>query len=123
MADSNASMTSLRTYFAEPNRQFWLLQIAGWVCYTILSSSAKVGEGEPPKWILFYLAVATSGFIVTSLLRLGYRHVWQWPAPRMAMGSAGFLLLATLVQMRVFVALLAGFCTDCEMHSVFGYIW
>jgi len=116
-------MTTLRRFFAQPGRQFWPLQIAGWLCYTILSSSAKVGEGEPPKWVLFYLTVAASGFIVTSLLRLGYSHVWQWPASRMVLGCAGFLLLATLVQMKVFVALLAGFCSDCEMHSMFGYIW
>jgi hypothetical protein len=116
-------MTSLRTFFANPGRQFWALQIGGWLCYTILSSSAKVGEGEPPKWIVFYLAVAVSGFVITSVLRLSYGYVWQWPAPRMVLASAGFLLLATLVQMRVFVALLAGFCDDCEMHSMFGYIW
>jgi len=116
-------MNSLKSFFAQPSRQFWPLQVVGWLCYTILSSSAKVGEGEPPKWILFYLAVAASGFIVTSLLRLAYSHVWQWPAGRMLAASAGFLLVATLVQMRVFVALLSGFCDDCQMNGPFGYIW
>jgi two-component sensor histidine kinase len=116
-------MTSLRAFLAKPGHRFWALQIAGWLCYLILSSSAKVGEGEPPKWILFYLLVAICGFTVTSLLRLGYRYVWQWPAPRMLVCSAGFLVLATLVQMKLFVSLLSGFCDDCQMHGVFGYIW
>ena len=123
MSAQGTPMHTLRSFLSSTSRQFWALQITGWLCYTILSSSAKVGEGEPPKWILFYLAVAASGFVVTSLLRLGYSHVWQWPAPRMAFASAGLLLLATLVQMKAFVTLLAGFCTDCEMHSIFGYIW
>jgi hypothetical protein len=117
------AMSTLRTFFAHPGRQFWPLQIAGWLCYTILSSSAKVGEGEPPKWIVFYLLVATSGFVVTSLLRLGYRHVWQWPAPRMLTASVGFLLLATLTQMTMFVSLLPGFCDDCHMYGAAAYIW
>ena len=116
-------MKMLRSFFAQPGRPFWTLQAVGWSCYSILGISAKIGEGGPPKWVIFYLAVAASGFVVSSLLRLGYRHVWNWPPPRMVAGAAGFLLLATLVQMKVFVALLAGFCDDCEMHGIFGYIW
>src|SRR5438132_1688339 len=116
-------MSTLRRFLTQPARQFWALQAIGWCCYTILGISAKIGEGAPPKWAYFYLAVATSGFAVTCLLRLGYRYVWNWPTPRMAVAAGGFLLLATLVQMKIFVALLAGFCDDCEMHSAFGYIW
>ena len=116
-------MKMLRTFFAQPGRLFWTLQAVGWSCYSILGISAKIGEGGPAKWVIFYLAVAASGFAVSSLLRLGYRHVWNWPPARMIAGAAGFLLLATLVQMKVFVSLLAGFCDDCEMHGIFGYIW
>jgi LytS/YehU family sensor histidine kinase len=116
-------MSTLRRFFAQPVRQFWTLQAIGWCCYALLSMSAKIGEGGAPQWIYFYLAVALSGFAVTCALRMGYRHVWNWPMPRMALGAGGFLLLATLVQMKVFVTLLPAFCDDCEMHSVFGYIW
>jgi len=123
MSAQSAPMPALRRFLSRPGRQFWALQVTGWLCYTILSSSAKVGEGEPPRWILFYLAVAASGFVVTSLLRLAYGHVWQWPAPRMVFASAGFLVLAILVQMKAFLTLLPAFCSDCEMHNAFGYIW
>ena len=116
-------MNSLKAFFAKRRHQFWPLQVVGWGCYTILSFTAKVGEGAPWSWIFFYLAVATSGVLVTSVLRIGYRRVWHWPTPRMALASAGFLLLATLVQMKFYVATLAGFCDDCEMDSVFGYLW
>jgi two-component system, LytTR family, sensor kinase len=116
-------MNLLKAFFAKRRHQFWPLQVVGWGCYTILSFSAKVGEGAPWSWIFFYLAVATSGVLVTSVLRIAYRRVWHWPTPCMALASAGFLLLATLVQMKVYVAMLAGFCDDCEMDSVFGYLW
>ena len=41
-------MPALRRFLSRPGHQFWALQVTGWLCYTILSSSAKVGEGEPP---------------------------------------------------------------------------
>ena len=116
-------MRTLKSLLSHPSRLFWTLQIVGWCCYSILGFSAKVGEGAPPIWILFYLAVGACGFAVSCLLRLGYRYVWNWPTPRMALAAAGLLLLATLVQMKMFVVLLAGFCDDCEMHSMFGYLW
>lgn len=118
-------MSTFKTFFSPAKNRFWPLQIAGWTCYTLLYISAKVGEGEgkPLKWVFFYLAVASSGIIVTSLMRLGYRHVWNWPTQRMVPAAAGFLLLGTLVQMRVYVALLDAFCDECEMHNFFGYLW
>ena len=116
-------MRTLKSLLSNSGRLFWTLQIVGWCCYSILGFSAKVGEGAPPIWIVFYLAVGACGFALTCLLRLGYRYVWNWPTPRMALAAAGLLLLATLVQMKLFVVILAGFCDDCEMHSMFGYIW
>ena len=116
-------MRSLKTLLSNQSRLFWTLQIVGWCCYSILGLTAKIGEGGSPKWVFFYLAVGASGFAVTCLLRLGYRYVWNWPTPRMALAAAGFLLLATLVQMKMFVVLLSGFCDDCEMHGMFGYLW
>jgi LytS/YehU family sensor histidine kinase len=116
-------MRSLKTLLSNPGRLFWTLQIVGWCCYSILGLSAKIGEGAPPKWVFFYLAVGASGFAVTCLLRLGYRYIWNWPTPNMPLAAAGFVLLATLVQMKTFVVLLSGFCDDCEMHGIFGYLW
>jgi two-component system, LytTR family, sensor kinase len=123
MPAASLTISPLKTFFSLTRNRFWPLQIGGWLCYMTMSFSAKVGEGAPWSWIFFYLAVAVSGVVVTSALRLGYRTIWHWPAPRMAAAAGGFLLLATLVQMRIFVALLSGFCDDCEMHSVFGYLW
>ena len=116
-------MRTLKSLLSDTTRLFWTLQTVGWCCYSVLGVSAKVGEGAPPKWIFFYLAVGACGFAVTSLLRLGYRRVCDWPTPRMALAAAGLLLLATLAQMKLYVLLLSRFCDDCEMHSMFGYLW
>ena len=82
-------MRTLKSLLSNPSRLFWTLQIVGWCCYSILGFSAKVGEGAPPRWIFFYLAVGACGFALTSLLRLGYRYVWNWPTPHMALAAAG----------------------------------
>ena len=50
-------MRTLKSLLSDPGRLFWTLQIVGWCCYSILGFSAKVGEGAPPIWIFFYLAV------------------------------------------------------------------
>ncbi|HEX6832776.1 MAG TPA: histidine kinase [Rudaea sp.] len=116
-------MTALKTTFSMTRYPFWILQIVGWSCYTILGFSAKVGEGGPPMWGYFYLCVAASGLVVTSALRLAYRYVWQWPIARRAVASGVFLLIATLVQMSAFVALLPRYCDDCDFPNLFHYIW
>ena len=116
-------MTPIRKFFSLSSHQFWTLQIIGWACYAILSFSAKAGEGAPASWGIFYLGVAAGGVIVTSVLRLGFREVWQWPMPRRALAAVAMMLLATFVQMNVFVGLLPYFCDDCDFPTLFHYIW
>jgi LytS/YehU family sensor histidine kinase len=41
----------------------------------------------------------------------------------MAAGAAGLLVLATLVQMKLYVEIVFRYCDDCELHSLFGYLW
>ena len=115
-------MNAFRKFLRFGNH-FWTLQIIGWACYAILSFSAKAGEGAPASWMFFYLGVAGGGMIVTSVLRMGYRKVWQWPMPRRAVAAAGLLVLATFVQMNVFVGLLPYYCDDCTFDNLFHYIW
>jgi len=116
-------MTLFKRFFSRLGGQFWSLQVIGWGCYAILSFSAKAGEGGSPSWALFYGGVAAGGITVSSLLRLGYRRIWQWPMPRRALAAGGLLLLATFVQMNVFVSLLPYFCDDCNFPNFFHYIW
>ncbi|MEP6484561.1 MAG: histidine kinase [Rudaea sp.] len=116
-------MRSLRTYFTQSRLPFWPLQIGGWLFYFALNFTAAVGDGKAWQWVFVSLTVAVCGFTTTSILRLGYRRVWHLPGPRMAMAAAGLLVLATIVQTKLYVEIVFRFCDDCELHSIFGYIW
>ena len=71
--------------FPAPGKpSFWLLQVAGWAAYFILNATAVIGEGTELRYVYVSLAVTLSGFVLTSLLRLGYRRLWSLPLPRMA---------------------------------------
>ncbi|MDR3388733.1 MAG: histidine kinase [Rudaea sp.] len=116
-------MTSLKAFFAQPRHQFWPLQFAGWLGYFALNLTAALGEGKPWNHVYSSLGVTLSGFVVTSLLRLGYQRLWHLPGTRMIVAAAGLLLFAAIVQATVYVNLLFRFCDDCEVSSIFGYLW
>ena len=118
----NATATT-KPFAAQTELSFWPLQIAGWLGYFALNFTAAMGDGKPWHYVFGSLSVATCGFVVTSLLRLGYRHLWTLPVPRMAAGAAGLLVLATLVQMKLYVEIMFRWCDDCAINSLFGYVW
>ncbi len=119
----NAVVTSNPVPAARSELSFWPLQIAGWLGYFALNFTAAMGDGKPLHYVIASAAVAVCGFLVTSVLRLGYRRLWPLSVPRMAAGAAAMLVLATLVQMKLYVAIVFRWCDDCELHSVFGYLW
>ena len=118
-----SSVTLPKTFLARPDRLFWTLQIGGWLGYFALNFTAAMGDGKPWHYVYSSFSVATSCFLITSLLRLGYRKLWHLPTPRMAIAAAGLLLLVTIVQTKIYVEIVFRFCDDCELHSVFGYLW
>ena len=85
----NASVVA-KPFLAQGKPSFWPLQIAGWAAYFILNATAVIGEGSELRYVFVSLTVAFSGFVITSALRLGYRHVWSLPLPRMAGRAAGW---------------------------------
>jgi len=112
--------------FPAPGKpSFWPLQIAGWTAYFILNATAVIGEGTEPRYVWVSLSVAIAGFVVTSLLRLGYRRVWSLPPPRMAGLAAALLIAATLVQALIYVCVKFAlhFCDDCMSHNPLSYMW
>ncbi|MGO1068903.1 sensor histidine kinase [Lysobacter sp. CA199] len=104
-------------------RLFWPLQTVGWLGYFILHFTAAMGDGKPLSYVSASLSVTACGFVVTSLLRLGYRRLWGLPVPQMAAVAIGLLVLATLLQMKLYVTIAFGYCDDCEIRNVFGYLW
>lgn len=108
---------------ATTKRWFWPLQAAGWLGYFILHFTAAMGDGKPLSYATASLSVTACGFAITGLLRLGYRRLGGWPVARMAGAAIGLLVLATLVQTKLYVAIVFRHCDDCEIRSIFGYLW
>ena len=117
-------MNSLKSFFAQPSRQFWPLQVIGWFGYFTLYCLAALGEEKSWHYAYFAGIVASCGFVVTSLLRLGYRRIWQLPAPRMSACAAAMLVIAASVMGRIYAEMVFIHCDDCHRPtSILGYMW
>lgn len=67
--------------FITDNKQrlFWLLQLGGWGAWVVTYYLGVVFWGEAPPNYHFYLPViAVIGIWLTLMLRLLYRHTWNW---------------------------------------------
>jgi len=114
---------SPRRRFDASKHLFWLLQVAGWTGYFVLHFSAGMGDGRPFAYIQASLSVTACGFVVTSLLRHGYRHAWRQSTPRMIAIATGWLVMASIVQMRLHIHFTFPFCAECSIDTPFGYLW
>ena len=116
-------MNPIRIFFAKPRYQFWILQICGWLGYFVLNFSAMLADGKPWHYIYYSLSVSGIGLVVTSVLRLGYRRLWNMPTSRMAMAAAIMLVIAEIVDTKLYTEVLFNFCDDCRPQNIWGYIW
>ena len=119
----NTTTTQTKPWLAQPPHLFWSLQVGGWIGYFALNFSAMLGDGKPWHYVYYSLSTTLIGLVVTSLLRLGYRRIWQLPALKMALGAAAMLVVAELVDTKLYTEVLFTFCDDCRPHSALGYIW
>jgi two-component system, LytTR family, sensor kinase len=119
---SHSQMASLKNLFASPARLFWLLQAAGWLGYFSLHYLSAVGHGKPWEYAWVSAAATLIGFIVTALLRLGYRSVWALSTGRMIAASAVLLVLATAVYSTTYAEAVFRWCFECRPESLLGYI-
>lgn len=115
-------MTHLKTIVASPARLFWLLQAAGWLGYFSLHYLAAVGHGKPWEYAWVSAAATIIGFVVTSLLRLGYRAIWGLSTARLIAASGLLLLLATAVYSTTYAEAIFRWCFECRPESLLGYI-
>jgi signal transduction histidine kinase len=71
-------------FFADKNRAFWTLQIAGWVGYFLLRSLGGLANRMGISFILPTILVTITGFSITLLMAWAYRAiirmkpVWVW---------------------------------------------
>jgi two-component system, LytTR family, sensor kinase len=117
------SVTSIRVLFSRPSFQFWFLQICGWTGYFALNYTTMLADGKPLHYVYYSACIALIGLLVTSALRLGYRRLWNLSAPKMALSAVGLLLLALIVDTKLYTEVLFRFCDDCRPSSLIGYIW
>jgi hypothetical protein len=116
-------MRTLKSVLAQAASSFWALQISGWIGYFVLNYSAMLAEGKHWHYVWYSLGGTASGFVVTSALRLGYRRVWNLPAPKMALSAAAMLLVALIIDTKLYTECLFEICDDCRPHNLLGYTW
>lgn len=115
-------MSGLKRFFASPSRLFWVLQSAGWLGYFSLHYLSAVGHGKPWNYMWVSAAATAIGFGVTSLLRLGFRAIWQLSTGRMIAASGLLLVLATAVYSTTYAEAVFRWCFECRPESLLGYI-
>jgi signal transduction histidine kinase len=75
---------SPKGFFADKNRAFWTLQIAGWAGYFLLRSLGGLANRMGVSFILPTILVTITGFSITLLMGWAYRAVirmrpaWLW---------------------------------------------
>jgi len=118
----NTATLPLERLAANSERLFWVLQTVGWLGFMSLNYLAALGYGKPLHYIYVSAGAAITGFVVTSLLRFGYRAVAAWPLPRMLAASSAMLVVATAVYAKSHAEALFHFCMECRPESVLGYV-
>jgi signal transduction histidine kinase len=84
-------------FFADKNRAFWTLQIAGWVGYFLLRSLGGLANRMGISFILPTILVTVTGFSITLLMAWAYRAIirmkpiWVWTL------SVAILVLAAIL--------------------------
>ena len=68
MADALAPQAAPKGFFADKNRAFWTLQIAGWAGYFLLRSLGGLANRMGISFILPTILVTITGFSITGLL-------------------------------------------------------
>ncbi len=116
-------MKPVKLLLTESSRQFWFLQICGWTGYFALNYTTMLADGKHWHYVFYSLSIAFIGLVVSSVLRLGYRRLWNLPTGQMALAAAGMLLAAQIVDTKLVTMVLFEFCDDCRPSNLIGYIW
>ena len=78
------TVSAPKGFFADKNRAFWTLQIAGWTGYFLLRSLGGLANRMGVSFILPTILVTVTGFSITLLMAWAYRAVirmkpvWVW---------------------------------------------
>ncbi len=67
-------------------RLFWILNVSGWVCYTVAAWLGALAHEKPERYVLVILATAATGFVATIPMRHIYRRLWSTSPVRLLLG-------------------------------------
>ena len=67
-------------------RLFWILNIAGWTGYTLAAWMGALAHEKPESYFAVIFAVAVAGLVISILLRLIYRQLWERSPLALAIG-------------------------------------
>ena len=88
------------------DRQFWTLQIGGWLCYFIAAYLGALAYEKPTSYYTVLAAAAVSGFVLTAGLRYAYRPLWHRSPGTLViavlLASYGLALVWTLIRNQVY---------------------
>ncbi|MFQ3596621.1 MAG: histidine kinase [Sphingomonadaceae bacterium] len=82
-----------RGFFADRNRAFWTLQIAGWAGYFLLRTLGGLANAMGVSFILPALLTTVTGFSITLLMATAYRRIIRL-RPLVTWTLAALILLA-----------------------------
>jgi signal transduction histidine kinase len=89
-----------RGFFADKNRAFWTLQLAGWIGYFLLRSLGGLANRMGISFILPTILVTVTGFSITLLMAWAYRAIirmkpaWVWTLSLLILVTAAILFSA-----------------------------
>ncbi|WP_300619080.1 histidine kinase [Dokdonella sp.] len=107
---------------ANSSRLFWLLQSVGWTGYFALSYLTAIVHGKPAHYVLVSAAAAGTGFVVTLLLRYGYRAALRLPWPHTVAAALAMLVAAVAIYAKLYAEVVFAYCAECRPDSALGYI-
>lgn len=84
-------------FFANKNRAFWNLQLAGWGGAFLLRASAAIANGQPLDLLAVILVTTITGFSISMILSVTYRQLINQRPLAAWGGTAVALLLAVIV--------------------------
>jgi signal transduction histidine kinase len=90
-----------RGFFADKNRAFWTLQIAGWLGYFLLRTLGGLANAMGVGFILPAILVTVTGFSITLLMSAAYRRIirmgplWVWTLTALIL-AGGAVLFSTI---------------------------
>jgi LytS/YehU family sensor histidine kinase len=101
---------------------FWPLQLLGWTGYFIISLLSALAHGKDLRYYSVVLSVTVTGMVLTTLLHVVLRRIWQYSAGKLLSILLPMFLVIVLTIGMVTALAIERYCPlECKPSSVLGY--